>query len=73
MNIREEDWKKDDYYDDISDEYPDATKVDKETKLRMMVEFYIGGRSPSYLSSLGHKQQDLIRECEWKGVDCTTG
>jgi hypothetical protein len=69
----EDEWKKDDDYYDISDEYPDAGKIDKETKLRMTIESLIGGEPPEHLSLLGHQQFDLIRNCTWKGVDCNTG
>ena len=68
-----DDWKEDEYYSDISDEYPDEDKVGKETKLRMKVESYIGGEPPDYLHGLGHKQFDLIEDCTWKGVDCIEG
>ncbi|CAB3999173.1 amiloride-sensitive sodium channel subunit alpha-like, partial [Paramuricea clavata] len=47
--------------------------VDKETKLRMKVESYIGGESPEFLTGLGHKRFDLIRKCTWRGVDCIQG
>ena len=66
-------WKQDEHYKDISDEYPEEENVDKETKLRMKVESYIGGKSPEFLTGLGHKRTDLIRECTWKGVDSITG
>ncbi|XP_028418268.1 amiloride-sensitive sodium channel subunit alpha-like [Dendronephthya gigantea] len=41
--------------------------------LKMNVESYIGGEDPDRLISYGHQQENLIKSCTWKGVDCAKG
>ncbi|XP_028408123.1 degenerin deg-1-like [Dendronephthya gigantea] len=58
---------------DILDEYPPEGKLSQEAKLRIRVESFIGEQDPFSLYSLGHEQQDFIKSCTWKGVDCAKG
>lgn len=59
--------------EDIGEDYPDPEAVDRQTRLREEIALLIGQLDSDGLYYSGHLFKDMVVNCSWKGLDCTTG